>query len=61
VRLVSHQFLETSIKNMIKKIGTKYVVLSEDSTRRLGTYTNLAEAKARLQQVEIFKRRKVKG
>lgn len=45
---------------MIKKIGKKYVVLSEDSTRRLGTYTTLAEAKERLQQIEIFKRRKVK-
>lgn len=45
---------------MIKKIGKKYVVLSEDSTRRLGTYTNLAEARERLRQVEIFKRRKVR-
>jgi len=47
---------------MIKKIGGKYVVVGETKTkngtwRRFGTYATLAEAKARLRQVEFFKHR----
>jgi len=42
---------------MIKKIGGKYVVLSEKTGRRFGTYATLAEAKKRLRQVEFFKHR----
>lgn len=41
---------------MIKKIGKNYVVLSDDGSRRLGTYKTLGDARERLQQVEIFKR-----
>lgn len=42
---------------MIKKIKGKYVVLSETTRRRFGTFATLAEAKKRLRQVEFFKRR----
>jgi hypothetical protein len=40
---------------VIKKVGRKYVVLSESTGRRFGTYDTLAEAKKRLQQMEMFK------
>ena len=40
---------------MIKKIGGKYVVLSEKTGRSFGSYRTLAEAKKRLRQVEFFK------
>jgi len=40
---------------MIKKIRRKYVVMSEKTGRRFGTYKTLAEAKKRLRQVEFFK------
>lgn len=47
---------------MIKKMGGKFVVVGEKKTpsgkvRKFGTYTTLAEAKARLRQVEFFKHR----
>ncbi len=42
---------------MIKKIKGKYVVLSETTGRRFGTYDTLGEAKKRLRQVEFFKHR----
>lgn len=40
---------------MIKKIKGKYVVLSETTGRRFGTYNSLKEAKKRLRQIEFFK------
>ena len=40
---------------MIKKVKNKYVVLSETTGRRFGTYTTLKAAKARLHQMEFFK------
>jgi len=40
---------------MIKKIDGKYVVLSERTGRRFGTYDTLEEAKKRLKQIEFFK------
>jgi hypothetical protein len=40
---------------MIKKIGGKYVVLSETTGRRFGTYDTRAEAERRLRQIEVFK------
>jgi hypothetical protein len=43
---------------MIKKIGKKYVVLSEKTGRRFGTYATRAEAEKRLRQVEFFKHAK---
>ena len=43
---------------MIKKISSKYVVLSETTGRRFGSYNTLAEAKKRLRQIEFFKRLK---
>jgi len=46
-------------KNMIVKRAGKYVVLSETTGRRFGTYATLAEAKKRLRQIEFFKH--VKG
>jgi hypothetical protein len=46
---------------MIRKIGGKYVVLSEKTGRRFGTYATLAEAKKRLRQVEFFKHRTAVG
>ena len=46
---------------MIRKQGAKYVVLSHDGKRRFGTYTSLAAAKKRLQQMEMFKSLRAKG
>ena len=40
---------------MIRKIGGKYVVLSETTGRRFGTYDTRAEAERRLRQIEFFK------
>ncbi len=40
---------------MIRKIGGRYVVLSETTGRRLGSYRTRAEAERRLRQVEMFK------
>jgi len=40
---------------MIKKIGNRYVVLSETTGRRFGAYDTRAEAERRLQQIEFFK------
>lgn len=42
---------------MIRRIKGKYVVLSEKTGRRFGTYDTLAAAKKRLRQVEFFKHR----
>jgi hypothetical protein len=39
---------------MIKKVGSKYVVVVE-SGRHMGEYKTKAEAKKRLQQIEFFK------
>jgi hypothetical protein len=43
---------------MIKKIKGKYVVLSENTRRKFGTYSSLKEAKKRLRQIEFFKHSK---
>ncbi len=40
---------------MIKKINGRYVVLSETTGRRFGTYDTRAEAERRLRQIELFK------
>ncbi|MBI2054591.1 MAG: hypothetical protein HYT39_00625 [Candidatus Sungbacteria bacterium] len=40
---------------MIKKIKGKYVVLSENTGRKFGTYDTKEEAEKRLRQIEIFK------
>ena len=40
---------------MIRKIGGKYVVVSETTGRRFGTYDTRAEAERRLRQIEFFK------
>ncbi|MBI3335457.1 MAG: hypothetical protein HY001_03075 [Candidatus Portnoybacteria bacterium] len=45
---------------MIKKIKGKYVVLSETTGRKFGTYDTLEEAKKRLRQIEFFKHVKKK-
>jgi hypothetical protein len=45
---------------MIKKIGRKYVVLSENTGRKFGTYKTIEEAKKRLRQIEYFKHLKNK-
>ncbi len=47
-------WLHTAPFNMIKKQGSKYVVVAE-SGRLMGTYKTKAEAKKRLQQIEFFK------
>ena len=39
---------------MIVKLAGKYVVVSETTGRRFGTYDTLAEAKRRLRQIEVF-------
>lgn len=40
---------------MIKKIKGKYVVLSETTGRKFGTYKTKKEAVKRLRQIEFFK------
>ena len=40
---------------MIKKVAGKYVVISETTGRRFGTYATRAEAEKRLRQIEFFK------
>ena len=45
---------------MIKKIKSKYVVLSETTGRKFGTYKTKQEALARLRQIEFFKHLKKK-
>jgi hypothetical protein len=45
---------------MIRKVGGKYVVLSE-SGRRFGSYATRAEAERRLRQIEMFKHLKKGG
>lgn len=45
---------------MIKKIKGRYIVLSETTGRRFGTYKTLEEAKKRLRQIEFFKHLKTK-
>ncbi len=43
---------------MIVREGGKYVVVSETTGRRFGTYDTLAAAKERLRQIEFFKHAK---
>jgi len=45
---------------MIKKVGSKYVVLSETTGRKFGAYKTKREAVKRLGQVEYFKHLRVK-
>jgi len=40
---------------MIKKIKGKYVVMSERTGRKFGTYDTKKEAEKRLRQIEFFK------
>lgn len=42
---------------MVKKVGNKWVVMSE-SGKQMGTYSTKAEAQKRLQQIEYFKHKK---
>lgn len=46
---------------MIKKIGDKYMVLSEKTGRSFGSYATKTEAEYRLNQVEMFKHMKSGG
>jgi len=39
---------------MIRKIKSKYVVLSETTGRQFGAYNTLSEAKKRLAQIEFL-------
>jgi len=43
---------------MIKKVGSKYVVVSEKTGRSFGSYKTKAAAKKRLRQIEYFKHAK---
>jgi hypothetical protein len=45
---------------MIKKIKGKYIVISEHTGRRFGTYNTKEEAEKRLRQIEFFKHIKAK-
>ena len=47
-----------SREEMIKKINRKYVVLSEKTGRKFGTYNTKEEATKRLKQIEFFKHAK---
>ena len=46
---------------MIKRINGRYVVLSETTGRRFGTYDTRAEAEKRLRQIEFFKHLKTRS
>lgn len=47
---------------MIRKIGSKYVVISHTTGRKLGSYSSRAQAEKRLRQVRFFKNlKKSKG
>jgi hypothetical protein len=46
---------------MIKKRGSKWVVLSEKTGRSFGSYGTKAEAMKRVRQVEFFKHAKASG
>lgn len=43
---------------MIVKSGSKYVVKSEDGSKKLGSYNTPQAAHKRLQQIEYFKHKK---
>ncbi len=45
---------------MIRKRGSKYVVLSEKTGRSFGSYDTRGEAERRLRQIEVFKHLKQK-
>ena len=45
---------------MIVKEAGKYIVVSEATGRRFGSYDTLAEAKRRLRQIEFFKHLKAR-
>lgn len=56
IKRLTRQEKQLLISNpMIKKRGSKWVVLSEKTGRSFGTYATKAEATKRLQQVEYFK------
>lgn len=46
---------------MIRKTNGRYVVLSETTGRRFGTYDARAEAEKRLRQIEFFKHLKARS
>lgn len=46
---------------MIKKIKGKYVVMSETTGRKFGTYDTKEGAEHRLRQIEFFKHAKAGG
>jgi len=46
---------------MIKRGAGQYVVVSETTGRRFGSYDTLTEAKKRLQQLEMFKHLRASG
>jgi len=45
---------------MIKRLGKKYIVVSEKTGKKFGTYKTKEEAEKRLRQVEFFKNLKAK-
>lgn len=46
---------------MIKKEGDKYVIYSDDGSKRLGDYPSEGAAKRRLAQIEYFKNKDKNG
>lgn len=46
---------ESLTTHMLKKIGSKWVVLSETTGRRFGSYDTKKDAEKRLRQIEFFK------
>jgi hypothetical protein len=44
-----------TVQSTIKKEGSKWVVYSEDDSKKLGTYDTKAEAEKRLKQIEYYK------
>lgn len=40
---------------MIRKEGSKFIILNKDGTKKLGEYASKEEAEKRLKQIEFFK------
>jgi hypothetical protein len=47
---------------MIRKIGSKYTVISHTTGKKMGSYSSKAQAEKRLRQIQFFKNlKKSKG
>jgi hypothetical protein len=45
---------------MIAKVGSKYIIYSQDGSKKLGEFDSEAQAKERLRVIEYFKQKNKK-